>query len=114
MEKKSNAVSVAALICAIIGIIGSFIYKVNYFTTIAAMVAIVLAAMDLRKSSSRGLTITAIVLGVIGVVLGVTGIACFCVCETCAEAIKFTCTCSLSDMLQQAGMDINSISAPVL
>lgn len=74
-ENKGEGLSVAALICGILGIIGSWIPLVCYFTFVLAILGIVFGVKG-RKYKKNGLATAGLVLGIIGTCLGAIGILC--------------------------------------
>lgn len=82
---QSNGMAIAALICGILGIVGSFIPVVQYFTFVLAILGIVFG-VKARKAASedkRGLATAGLVLGIIGTALGALGV----ICVVCAAGI---------------------------
>ena len=74
--------AIAALVCGILGIVGSFIPVVGYFTFILAILGIVFG-IKARKASTdgkTGLATAGLVLGIIGTCFGGLAI----VCTVCA------------------------------
>ena len=65
--------SIAALVCGILGIIGSFIPVVCYFTFVLAILGIVFGVKGrkLAQPEQKGF-----VLGIIGTVIGALGVLC--------------------------------------
>ena len=49
-NNNSKGISIAALVCGILGIVGSFIPVVQYFTLVLAIVGIVLGAIGMKKA----------------------------------------------------------------
>lgn len=84
MEQK-NSMSIAALVCGILGIVGSFIPIVCYFTLILAILGIVFGAKGMKIAKmngvGNGLAIAGLVCGIIGTVFGAAGAVCYaCAC----------------------------------
>ena len=78
MENPGKGMSIAALVCGILGIVGSFIPVVCYFTLILAILGIVFGVKG-RKQSPVGMTGMAtggLVCGIIGTVFGALGVLC--------------------------------------
>lgn len=77
---ETNKMSVAALVCGILGIVGSFIPVISYFTLILAILGIVFGAkgMKIAKATGQGqgLATAGLVLGIIGTAFGVIGVLC--------------------------------------
>lgn len=84
MENKTNNMALAALICGILGIIGSWIPVVCYFTFILAILGIVFGIKGKKKAmetnEGKGLATAGLVLGIVGTVFGVAGILCAIAC----------------------------------
>lgn len=82
-KDNSKGISVAALVCGILSIIGGFIPVVSYFTLILGILGIVFGVKG-RKTSPAGQTGMAtagFVCGIIGTVLNVAGVLCaICIC----------------------------------
>lgn len=87
MEKKSNGMAVAALVCGILGIIGSFLPIVCYFTTILAILGIIFGVKGKKfaaaNNTSSGLATAGLVLGIIGAAFAAVGLICG-ICTTAA------------------------------
>ena len=86
---SNNSISVVALICGILGVIGTFIYQVPLIAWIlflCAIAGIVTGAIGMKKSKAAsgkasGLAVAGLVCVIVGVVFGITGVACSaCVC----------------------------------
>lgn len=79
-EPETNKMSVAALVCGILGIVGSFIPVVSYFTLVLAILGIVFGSkgMKIAKATGQGqgLATAGLVLGIIGTTFGVIGVLC--------------------------------------
>lgn len=84
MENKSNGKSVAALVCGILGIVGSFIPVVKYFTAVLAIIGIVLGVKGrkfaMANNTGMGLATAGLVLGIIGAVFALSGVICAVAC----------------------------------
>lgn len=84
MEKKSNGMAVAALICGILGIIGSFIPVVMYFTAVLAVLGIIFGVKGKKIAgecnTGMGLATAGLVMGIIGTVFAASGILCALAC----------------------------------
>ena len=77
--------SIAALVLGILGIIGGYIPVVCYFTTVCAILGIVFGVKGRRMSvavngKASGLATAGLVLGIIGTVFAVIGLACTVLC----------------------------------
>ena len=87
----SNGLSVAALVCGLIGIIGSFIPVVKYFTLVLAVLGIVFGVLGKKKaaqagSTNTGLATAGLVLGIIGTAFSAVGVICALACVGAANA----------------------------
>ena len=78
--QETNMMSIAALVCGILGIVGSFIPVISYFTLVLAILGIVFGAkgMKIAKATGQGqgLDTAGLVLGIIGTAFGVIGVLC--------------------------------------
>lgn len=78
--QETNKMSIAALVCGILGIVGSFIPVISYFTLVLAILGIVFGAkgMKIAKATGQGqgLATAGLVLGIIGTAFGVIGVLC--------------------------------------
>ena len=70
--------SFAALVCGILGIVGSFIPIVSYFTLVLAILGIVFGVKGRKMATpeTKGLATAGFVLGIIGVCFAVIGVIC--------------------------------------
>ncbi len=76
MEQR-NGMSIAALVCGILGIIGGFIPVVTYFTLVLAILGIVFGVKGRRAGgSSTGLATAGLVCGIVGVAFSAAGVIC--------------------------------------
>ena len=75
----SNGMSVAALVCGILGIVGGFIPVVQYVTTVLSILGIIFGVIGRKKCTNKGLATAGLVLGIIGYAFSVLGIVCICV-----------------------------------
>ncbi len=84
---NSKGLSIAALVCGILGIIGTWIPVVCYFTFLLAIAGIVCGAMGLKKAKangeSKGLAMAGFVCGIVGTAFGLIGVLCA-ICAICA------------------------------
>ncbi len=90
-KSPSNGLSVAALVCGLIGIIGSFIPIVKYFTLVLAILGIVFGVIGKKKAaeagnSNTGLATAGLVLGIIGTAFSAVGVICALACVGAANA----------------------------
>ena len=73
--------SIAALVCGILGIVGGFIPVVQYFTTVLSILAIIFGVMGRKRMGGKsGLATAGLVLGIVALALSVLGI----ICAVCA------------------------------
>ena len=84
-NNNAKSYSIAALVCGILGIVGSFIPVVCYFTFVLAILGIVFGVKGrkLAQPDQKGLATAGFVLGIIGTVIGALGI----ICVVCAVGI---------------------------
>ena len=86
-EKTSQCFSIAALVCGILGIVGSFIPVVCYFTVVLAILGIIFGAKGLGvakvSGKGKGLAMAGLVCGIIGTAFGLIGV----ICVICAAAV---------------------------
>ena len=88
MQNNSKGFSIAALVCGILGIIGSFIPVVCYFTFVLAVLGIVFGVLGRKKANpgETGLATAGLVLGIIGTAFGAVGIICIICAASCVGA----------------------------
>lgn len=84
-NQSSKGISIGALVCGILGIVGTFIPYVSYFTFVLAVVGLILGAVGMKKAQElnepKGLAVAGLVLGIIGTGFGLVGVLCtVCVC----------------------------------
>lgn len=80
-EKKSNGLSIAALVCGIVGIVGMFISVIAPFTLILSILGVVFGVLGRKKCASKGMGTAGLVLGIIGLAFSLIGVLCFaCIC----------------------------------
>ena len=84
-NNNAKGYSIAALVCGILGIVGSFIPWVCYFTFVLAILGIVFGVKGrkLAQPDQKGLATAGFVLGIIGTAIGALGI----VCIVCAAGV---------------------------
>lgn len=79
-EPQSKGMSIAALVCGILGIVGCFIPVVRNFNFVLAILAIVFGAKAMKTAKENqeptGMAVAGLVLGIIGVVMGVLSVLC--------------------------------------
>lgn len=84
---SSKGMSIAALVCGILGLVGDFIPYLSYFMFVLSILAIVFGAkakkMAAATNEPTGMATAGLVLGIIGVALGVLGILCV-ACAACS------------------------------
>jgi hypothetical protein len=87
--QNGKGMSVAALICGILGIVGSFIPVVCYVTLILSILGIVFGVKGQKiakeTGEGKGLATAGLVLGIVGVAFGAIGAICA-ICVVCAAA----------------------------
>ena len=80
----TNGMAIAALVCGILGIVGSFIPVVAYFTTVLAILGIVFGVKGKKQAeltnSGKGLATAGLVRGIIGTEFGLLGVICTLAC----------------------------------
>ena len=92
--QETNKMSIAALVCGILGIVGSFIPVISYFTLVLAILGIVFGSKGMKiakitgqgqglataiakiTGQGQGLATAGLVLGIIGTAFGVIGVLC--------------------------------------
>ena len=84
-KAPSSGLSVAALVCGLLGIIGSFVPVVKYFTLVLAILGIVFGVIGKKKaaeagSTNTGLATAGLVLGIIGTAFSLVGVICALAC----------------------------------
>ncbi len=82
-----NGLSIAALVCGILGIVGSWIPGVRYFTTVFAILGLVFGFKGRKLSIAAygkpsGMATAGFVLGIIGCAFAVLGIICVIACAS--------------------------------
>ena len=80
-----NGFSIAALICGILGIIGSWIPVVTYFTTVFAILGLIFGLKGRKMSIAAygkpsGMATAGFVLGIIGCAFAALGLICVLAC----------------------------------
>ena len=87
---SSKGISIAALVCGVVGIVGLFVSNKPVVAIIALVVAIagiVLGAIGMKKAKangeSKGLAVAGLVCGIVGTALALIGVICA-VCVVCA------------------------------
>ena len=91
--KDGKGQSIAALVLGILGIVGGWFPIVCYFTTVCAILGIILGVAGRKKSvaahgKASGLATAGLVLGIIGTAVAVLGLICTALCSAalCAAA----------------------------
>lgn len=83
--------AVAALVCGIVGIVGSFIPYVSYVAPLCAIAGIVFGALALKRikageePENKGLAIGGLVCGIVSTAISVLSVLCV-ICAACAFA----------------------------
>ena len=110
-NNNSNGISIAALVCGIVGIIGSFFTVIPAIAIIALIIAIagiILGAIGMKNAnenngSGKGLAIAGLVCGIIGTVFCFGAVICWaCVACSAANIINQGFDYS-SDLMEQFG-----------
>ena len=101
---SSKGISIAALVCGIVGIVGGWIPGLSWVTLIIAIVGIVLGAIGMKKAKEnnepKGLATAGLVLGIIGTAIAVLAV----ICVVCFfTAISNTDPSQINDILNQLG-----------
>ncbi len=75
---NAKNISIAALVCGILGIVGSFIPVVSYFTLVLAILGIVFGVKGRKAEGNdkKGMATAGMVLGIIGVACSVIMVLC--------------------------------------
>lgn len=73
-SNNGKNLSIAALVCGILGIVGGFIPVVQYFTTVLSILAIIFGVMGRKRLGKSGLATAGLVLGIIALAVSVLGI----------------------------------------
>ncbi|MBR5714718.1 MAG: DUF4190 domain-containing protein, partial [Clostridia bacterium] len=104
---SSKGISIAALVCGIVGIVGAWFPVICYFALIIAIVGIVLGAIGMKKAKENneptGLATAGLVLGIIGTALAVIGVICIVACTVAANAAGSQYLDQLNDLANQLG-----------
>ncbi len=87
-QDNGTTLSIIALVCGILGIIGSNIPVIQYYTTVFAILGLVFGIIGRKKSvaacgKASGMATAGLVLGVIGVAFAALGILCLAACAGC-------------------------------
>ena len=86
---NSKGFSIAALVCGILGIVGSFIPVICYFTLVFGILGIVFGVIGRKRAmaNQKGLATAGLVLGIIGTVFSGVGVLCVaCACGVAGVA----------------------------
>ena len=82
-QSSSNVLAALALVCGLLGIIGSFISILMFVAVISLVLSIlgvIFGAVGLKKSSvcgsGKGLATAGLVLGIVGIVFSAIGLSC--------------------------------------
>ena len=88
----SKGMSIAALVCGILGIVGSWIPVVMYFTLVLAILGIVFGAKGMKQAQmtnqGKGLATAGLVLGIIGTAFAAIGVICAVACVAAGSAVS--------------------------
>ncbi len=91
-SQPSNGLSIAALVCGILGIVGGFIPVVKYFTLALAVVGIVFGALGQKKAKETGVgsgfATAGLVCGIIGASFSAVGVICALACVGAASGVS--------------------------
>lgn len=90
---NSKGLSIAALVCGIIGIVGGWIPGVTYVALPLAILGIIFGVIGMKKAKasgeSKGLAVAGLVCGIIGTVFAVIGLICVvCVFATASSIVN--------------------------
>jgi hypothetical protein len=109
---NGKGLSIAALVCGILGIVGSFIPFVGYFTLVLAILGIIFGVIGMKKCNAnggegKGLAVAGLVLGIIGAAFGVIGV----ICIICAAGIVNSAVNSgeFNDALNSLASQLSSV-----
>ena len=85
VNSASNGISVAALVCGILGIIGAWIPVVCYFTLVLAILGIAFGVSGMKNArvnggQGKGLATAGLVCGIIGTAFSAAGAICALAC----------------------------------
>lgn len=84
--QSSKGMSIAALVCGILGLVGDLIPYVSYFMFVLSILAIVFGAkgkkLAVAANEPTGMATAGLVLGIIGTAIGVLGVLCS-LCALC-------------------------------
>lgn len=99
---SSKGISIAALVCGIVGVAGGWI--LSWGGIVVSIVAIILGAIGMKKAKEnnepKGLATAGLVLGIIGTVITVLVV----ICAVCvATAINNADPSQINDLLNQLG-----------
>ena len=79
-EPKSKGMSIAALVCGILGIVCAFLPYVSYVSIVLAILGIVFGAKAMKLAEENqeptGLAVAGLVLGIIGTVISALSVLC--------------------------------------
>lgn len=92
VSNDGKGFSIAALVLGILGIVGSFIPVVCYFTLVCAILGIVFGVKGRKMSTAAygkasGLATAGLVLGIIGTSFAAIGVICVLSAAACASAV---------------------------
>lgn len=90
-NNNSNGISIASLVCGILGLVGAWFPIVQYFTFVLSILGIIFGVKG-RKTAPQGktgLATAGMVLGIISVALSLIGIICICALGSAALSAGF-------------------------
>ena len=100
MQKQTNGMAVAALVCGILGIVGGFIPVVTFFTFVLSVLGVIFGVKGRKMSTAvfgkpSGLATAGFILGIIGLSFATLGLLCtaLCLSSICASG------CAAADMM---------------
>ena len=74
-----HGAGIASMVLGIIGVLGCLIPIVQWFTALLSLIAIILAAVSMKKTpagAGKGMAVTGLVCGIIGLVVGASTLLC--------------------------------------
>ena len=86
-NKPSKGLSIAALVCGIVGVVGGWFPVVCYFTLALSILGIIFGVLAMKRAKEngepKGLAVAGLVCGIVGAAFSVIGI----ICVICAAAV---------------------------
>ncbi len=90
-NNPGQGMSIAALVCGILGIVGAWIPVVCYFTLVLAILGIVFGAKGMKQAKitgqGKGLAVAGLVLGIIGCSFSAIAVICIAICAGTLAAL---------------------------